>query len=166
MEQKHLFELSSQIGQILTARGLTVCTAESCTGGLLGHVLTGVSGSSAYYVGGVIAYSNAVKETLLGVRSETLLQFGAVSHPTAREMAAGVRERLGGDLGLSTTGIAGPTGGTPEKPVGLVYIGVSTQAQTESFECHFEGSREEVKEGTVNKLLSVLLDHLTQSKNN
>ena len=158
---EHLFELSGQIGKLLTQKGLTVSTAESCSGGLLGHVLTGVSGSSAYYVGGVIAYSNAVKEAQLGVSHETLLQHGAVSHQTAREMAAGVRERLGAAIGLSTTGIAGPTGGTPEKPVGLVYIGISTEKQTQSFECHFSGGREEVKENTVNQVLKNLLEMLT-----
>ncbi|HCU56637.1 MAG TPA: competence protein ComA [Anaerolineaceae bacterium] len=158
---EHLFELSGQIGKLLTQKGLTVSTAESCSGGLLGHVLTGVSGSSAYYVGGVIAYSNAVKEAQLGVSHETLLQHGAVSHQTAREMAAGVRERLGAAIGLSTTGIAGPTGGTPEKPVGLVYIGISTEKQTQSFECHFSGGREEVKENTVNQVLKNLFEMLT-----
>ena len=161
MDQKQLFELSGRIGKILSQKGLTVSTAESCSGGLLGHVLTGVSGSSTYYVGGVIAYSNPVKESQLGVSHDTLMQFGAVSHQTAREMAAGVRERLGAAIGLSTTGIAGPTGGTPEKPVGLVYIGISTQERTESYECHFSGGREDVKESTVNQVLNKLLGALT-----
>lgn len=161
VNQEHLFELSGQIGKLLTEKNLTVSTAESCSGGLLGHVLTGVSGSSAYYVGGVIAYSNAVKEAQLGVSHDTLLHFGAVSHQTACEMAAGVRERLGAAIGLSTTGIAGPTGGTPEKPVGLVYIGISTVEQTQSYECHFSGVREAVKENTVNQILKNLLELLT-----
>lgn len=160
MDQKQLFELAGRIGKILTQKGLTVSTAESCSGGLLGHVLTGVSGSSTYYIGGVIAYSNPVKESQLGVSNDTLMQFGAVSHQTAREMAAGVRERLGAAIGLSTTGIAGPTGGTPEKPVGLVYIGISTPERTESYECHFSGGREDVKESTVNQVLNKLLGAL------
>ncbi|MCB2209671.1 nicotinamide-nucleotide amidohydrolase family protein [bacterium] len=152
-----LIKQSIKVGEALTQAGLTVATAESCTGGLLGHILTSVSGSSAYYAGGVIAYSNAVKEALLGVGHETLLAHGAVSHETAREMAAGARKKLNADIGLSTTGIAGPTGGTAEKPVGLVYIGISTAEETESFECHFDGNREEVKEQTVEKLLGKLI---------
>ena len=161
VNQEHLFELSDQIGKLLTEKNLTVSTAESCSGGLLGHVLTGVSGSSTYYIGGVIAYSNSVKEAQLGVGHDTLVEYGAVSHQTAREMAAGVRERLGAAIGLSTTGIAGPTGGTPEKPVGLVYIGISTEEQTQSYENHFSGDREDVKESTVNQVLKNLLDMLT-----
>ncbi len=131
--QEILFELSMQVGQTLTQRHLTIATAESCTGGLLGHILTGVSGSSGYYLGGVIAYSNPVKEALLGVQHETLLAYGAVSEQTAAEMAAGARQRIGSSIGLSTTGIAGPTGGTPTKPVGLVYFGISMGEKTESF---------------------------------
>jgi PncC family amidohydrolase len=155
-----LFDLSSQLGQLLIAQGLTVSTAESCTGGLLGHILTGVSGSSAYYLGGVIAYSNDVKEALLGVQHSTLVQYGAVSGPTAKQMALGIREKIGADLGLSTTGIAGPTGGTPTKPVGLVYIGISTQDETASYECHFDGTREEIKANTVREILNRLIAHL------
>ena len=160
MDQKQLFELSGRIGKILTQKGLTVSTAESCSGGLLGHVLTGVSGSSTYYIGGVIAYSNPVKESQLGVSHDTLMQFGAVSHQTAREMAVGVRERLGAAIGLSTTGIAGPTGGTPEKPVGLVYIGISTEKETCSFEFHFNGCREEIKINTVKETITNLINIL------
>ena len=163
MNEENLFTLSGQIGKLLTEKELTVSTAESCSGGLLGHILTGVSGSSAYYVGGVIAYSNGVKASSLGVRHETLLEYGAVSHQTAKEMAAGVRERLGAAIGLSTTGIAGPTGGTPEKPVGLVYIGISTEDETHSFECHFTGGREAVKESTVERVLKLLLETLTNT---
>jgi 1,2-diacylglycerol 3-beta-galactosyltransferase len=159
--QEQLFELSRQVGKLLTQQELTVSTAESCSGGLLGHILTGVSGSSAYYLGGVISYSNAVKAASLGVKYETLLKYGAVSHQTAREMASGTRERLGAAIGLSTTGIAGPGGGSPEKPVGLVYIGISTESQTQSFECHFKGGREEVKESTVKQVLQILLETLT-----
>lgn len=161
--QTHLFELSSQVGELLTLKSLTVSTAESCSGGLLGHILTGVSGSSNYYLGGIIAYSNGVKAASLGIRYETLLKYGAVSHETAREMAAGARERLGAAIGLSTTGIAGPAGGTPEKPVGLVYIGISTEYQTQSFECHFTGDREEVKESTVERVLKILLDTIKKA---
>jgi len=159
MEQ-NLLSLSSDIGQLLIENNLTVATGESCTGGLLGHYLTGVSGSSAYFLGGVIAYSNRIKEQMLGVQSQTLLQHGAVSEETACEMAEGIQRKFESDIGLSTTGIAGPTGGTPTKPVGLVWIGISTKTTTQAFECHFKGSRNEVKTGTVKEILTRLLDHL------
>jgi PncC family amidohydrolase len=158
--QEELIELSQRVGRLLSEHNLTIATAESCTGGLLGHILTSVSGSSGYYLGGVIAYSNPVKEAMLGVRHETLLDYGAVSEQTAVQMATGVRERIGSSIGLSTTGIAGPTGGTPTKPVGLVYIGISMGEQTEAFECHFQGGREAVKESTVKTLLEKLLEKL------
>lgn len=158
--QENLIKISEQLGEALTIQGLTIATAESCTGGLLGHLLTSVSGASAYYLGGVIAYSNDVKEALLGVRHETLVAHGAVSEQTAREMAAGTRERIGSDIGISTTGIAGPTGGTPEKPVGLVYIGISTAEVTIAYECHFKGSRENIKEETAHTLLNKVFDFL------
>ncbi len=117
--------IEAEIGALLSDRGLTLATAESCTGGLVAQRITSVSGSSAYYLGGVVAYANEAKEDLLGVRHETLLAHGAVSEETALEMANGARERLGADIGVATTGIAGPTGGTPEKPVGLVYVALS-----------------------------------------
>ena len=157
---ERLITISEQLGQVLITQKVTIATAESCTGGLLGHLLTSVSGSSTYYLGGVIAYSNAVKESMLGVRHETLVAYGAVSEQTAKEMAAGTRERIGSDIGISTTGIAGPTGGTPEKPVGLIYIGISTAEKTVAFECHFKGSREEIKEETARTLLKKVLDAL------
>jgi PncC family amidohydrolase len=114
--------VEQEAGTLLAAQGLTLCTAESCTGGLLAHRITNVPGSSAYYLGGFVTYANETKEALLQVRHETLLTHGAVSEETAREMAQGARLRLGADLGLSVTGIAGPTGGTPEKPVGSTHI--------------------------------------------
>lgn len=109
----------------MRARGLTLAVAESCTGGLLGHRLTNVAGASAYFLGGVLAYANAAKEQLLGVPAAVLAEHGAVSEATARAMARGARALLGADLALSVTGIAGPDGGTPEKPVGLTWIGLS-----------------------------------------
>lgn len=101
-------------------------TAESCTGGLLGHWITEVSGSSAYYVGGVVAYADEAKVRLLGVAPETIRQHGAVSEAVAQAMAQGVRQALATEVGISVTGIAGPTGGTPTKPVGTVFLGIST----------------------------------------
>lgn len=118
-----LLELAQKVGNRLLETGLTVCAAESCTGGLLMSTLTDVPGSSAYALGGVVSYSNQAKMQLVDVQKATLVAHGAVSGPTAREMAIGVKALLGADIGVSVTGIAGPGGGTPEKPVGLVYVG-------------------------------------------
>ena len=117
--------LAQAVGDLLNARGETVAVAESCTGGGLGHTLTAQPGSSTYFMGGVISYDNAVKQSLLGVEADALATEGAVSDSVACQMATGVRSRLGTDWGVSITGIAGPGGGSPEKPVGLVYIGVA-----------------------------------------
>ena len=116
--------LEDAVGRLLIERGLTLATAESCTGGLLGNRITNVAGSSEYYLGGIVSYSDAAKMNLLGVSQETLKEFGAVSEETAQEMALGARRVLQSDVGVSITGIAGPTGGTEDKPVGLVYIAV------------------------------------------
>lgn len=117
--------LEVRVGQRLTKVGKTVGTAESCTGGLIASRLTDISGSSRYVLGGVVVYSNAMKQKLLGVKEATLMQYGAVSEQTASEMALGARELLGVDFALSVTGIAGPGGGTDDKPVGLTYIGIA-----------------------------------------
>ena len=116
--------LEDAVGRLLIERGLTLATAESCTGGLLGNRITNVAGSSEYYLGGIVSYSDSAKMNLLGVSQETLKEFGAVSEETAQEMALGARRVLQSDVGVSITGIAGPTGGTEDKPVGLVYIAV------------------------------------------
>ena len=163
MEQ-NLLSLSAKVGSILFARGYTISTAESCTGGLLSHSLTGIAGSSAYFIGGVVAYSNQIKVQALGVQEQTLIEFGAVSEQTACEMAEGIRNQFNADIGLSTTGIAGPTGGTADKPVGLVWIGISTPGGTQAFECHFEGDRLEVMRKTVKALLTRLLTQLKGSE--
>lgn len=115
-------DLEEIVGDMLSERGYTVATAESCTGGLIGHRLTNVPGSSTYFLGGVISYSNDMKMKTLGVQENTLQEFGAVSKQTATEMAHGARDFFGSDLAIAVTGIAGPGGGTAEKPVGLVYI--------------------------------------------
>ncbi len=117
--------LAVEAGRLLKERGWTLATAESCTGGLIGHWITEVSGSSVYYVGSVVAYADAAKVRLLGVTPEMLQQQGAVSAPVALAMAQGVRAALGVEVGVSVTGIAGPTGATPTKPVGTVFIGIS-----------------------------------------
>jgi nicotinamide-nucleotide amidase len=118
--------MDERIAQALTQRGWTVATAESCTGGLIGDELTNRAGSSEYFMGGIISYDNRVKHSVLGVRETTLRDHGAVSETCALEMARGVRAALGVDVGVSATGVAGPGGGSAEKPVGLVYVGVST----------------------------------------
>jgi nicotinamide-nucleotide amidase len=117
--------MEAVVGQLLAERKLTVATAESCTAGLIAHRLTNVAGSSAYVRGGIVAYANEAKERLLGVRPETLAAHGAVSVETAGEMALGARRVLGADIGVATTGIAGPGGGTPDKPVGTVCFGIA-----------------------------------------
>ena len=125
MGQVHPDALESVIGRLLKQRGLTLAVAESCTGGLVSHRITDVPGSSAYYLGSVTAYANTIKERVLRVRRGTLRRHGAVSEQTALEMARGVRQMLGADIGLAVTGIAGPEGGTPEKPVGLVFVALA-----------------------------------------
>lgn len=138
-------QMEEVVGKKLLESGLTIALAESCTGGLIGHRLTQVSGSSAYLERGVICYSNSSKIDLLGVSRFLLRKYGAVSIPVARAMAEGIRSRSGAGLGLSVTGIAGPTGGTPEKPVGLVYVGLSTPEGVFTKEFRFHGNREMVK---------------------
>jgi nicotinamide-nucleotide amidase len=118
--------LPSITGALLKERQQTVATAESCTGGLVAHYLTGVPGSSDYFRGGIVAYQNEIKENLLGVSGETIDSFGVVSEQTVMAMAAGARTALGADFGIATSGIAGPAGGTPELPVGTVYVGLAT----------------------------------------
>ncbi len=126
--------LEAVTGRLLRERGLTIALAESCTGGLLAERITNVAGSSAYFLGGVVAYANPAKHALLGVPEDLLVRHGAVSEPVARAMAEGARVRFGADLGLATTGISGPAGGSPEKPVGSVCIALATAAGT-----HAEG---------------------------
>jgi len=131
---------------MLQGRGLTLATAESCTGGLIGERITAIAGSSAYYAGGVITYSNAAKTALLGVSEEILEKHGAVSRPVAEAMAAGVMEKLSADIAVSTTGIAGPGGGSQEKPVGLVFIGLARRGKPIiASECRFSGNRKEIR---------------------
>ena len=143
------------LGYLLTMSGKTVAVAESCTGGRVGWRITRVAGSSAYFLGGVIAYSNALKVSLLGVRDATLSAYGAVSEETAREMALGVRSRAGSDYGLAVTGIAGPDGGTPEKPVGLVYVAVAG-SEVRIRRLRFLGGRDAVREHAAQAALELL----------
>ena len=137
--------LEEVVGRILLKSGKSVATAESCTGGLLGKMLTDVPGSSDYYQGGVICYSNRLKINFVGVDRTSLQRFGAVSEEVARQMAFGIRESTGADFGLSVTGIAGPDGGTPEKPVGLVFIGLADDQDVQVRQERFPGSREAIR---------------------
>ena len=123
--------ISSVIGKLLKEQGAMLATAESCTGGLVARRITETSGSSAYFKGGIVAYSNEIKQQLLGVKNETLEQYGAVSEQTAKEMAFGCLNVMGADYAIATTGIAGPTGGSDEKPLGLVYIAVAKRVRSE-----------------------------------
>ena len=150
----------NSISVILMSKNLTVATAESCTGGLIGHLFTNISGSSNYYDRGVISYSNQAKIELLEVPKDLLEEYGAVSEPVAKAMAEGSRNKSNVDIGLSTTGIAGPTGGTIEKPVGLVFIGISTKEKTIVKKFQFKGNRLENKQSTCNAALNMLNDYL------
>ncbi len=157
----YIYGIDTSLGQAvidaLKASGQKIATAESCTGGGIGARLTGISGASEVYDGGVISYANEIKARLLGVKEETLATYGAVSAQTAREMALGVQTLMGADYGISVTGIAGPGGGTPEKPVGLVYIGIASPETVEVKECHFAGDREQIRALTATEALSMAL---------
>ena len=148
------------IGQLLTDKDLTLAVAESCTGGLIGHRVTNVPGSSAYFRGSITAYAYDVKERLLSVSRETLDEYGAVSAPTARQMAVGARRAVDADLGLSATGIAGPGGATREKPVGLVYVGLAAEDEVWVESRVFEGNRLENKVSSAEAALDLLRRYL------
>ena len=154
-------DLAAQLGAILIARGLTICTAESCTGGLIAHRLTDIPGSSAYLLGGIVAYSNAAKQQLLQVQATTLQNHGAVSAETAREMAVGALRIFAADLAVSTTGIAGPGGGTETKPVGLTYIGLAGKNDLLLVERYlWTGDRAANKVASLEAALRLVLAHL------
>jgi PncC family amidohydrolase len=150
------------VGKLLSAQKQTLAVAESCTGGLITHRLTNVPGSSSYLVAGVIAYAYEAKVAALGVSGDTLNQFGAVSEEVARAMARGVREKFSSTLGLAVTGIAGPGGGTPEKPVGLTYLALA-DASGEIVERHvWRGDRVQNKEQSAQAALALLKKYLIE----
>jgi len=148
------------VGQLLRNQKLTIATAESCTGGLLGAALTQEPGSSGFYQGGVVSYSNFLKQRLIGVSEENLLNYGAVSEEVAKEMAEGIRSKAGSDLGISTTGIAGPDGGNEQKPVGLVYVGLATPEGVQVEKIQLYGERESVRQLTVQAALNRVRLHM------
>ena len=148
--------VAANLVALLRAQGLVCATAESCTGGGVGRAITSVPGSSAVFAGGVISYSNAVKREVLGVKPETLASVGAVSAETAAQMADGVRRLLKADLAVSLTGIAGPDGGSDEKPVGLVWFGLATADGVRTEKAIFRGDREEVRDRATVHALGML----------
>jgi PncC family amidohydrolase len=153
-----LVELAARLQAACVRRGLTVATAESCTGGLVAHALTEVRGSSAYVHGGVVAYADAVKISELGVPEATLAAHGAVSAQVAVAMAEGVRRRLGTDLGVGVTGVAGPDGGTRAKPVGLVYVAAAGPGGTEVRRFLWHGDRSANKRDSAHAAIELLLE--------
>ena len=152
--------LEQEVGNLLRQKGLTLGVVESATGGLISHRITNVPGSSDYYKGSVTAYSNEVKIKVIGVKQDTINKYGAVSHQVAEEMAQGGRKILAVDICLADTGIAGPSGATPGKPVGLFYIGLSNRAGTYSQKHNFQGDREQNKLDAAEAALSWLKDYL------
>lgn len=158
--------LEIQVGDYLRQLQATLCTAESCTGGLIANRLTDVAGSSAYFMGGVVSYSNDAKANLLHVRQGTLLAYGAVSEQTASEMALGAKRLFQTDYAISVTGIAGPGGGTSEKPVGLTYIGLAMPDDVVTVERHiWSGDRIQNKQSSAEAALQLLLNAIQERIN-
>ena len=152
-----LQQTAERLAAWLCEHGWLCAVAESCTGGLVGALLTDIPGASLWFAGGVIAYSNDVKRRLLGVDAETLLHHGAVSDPVVRQMAAGACQATGAQAAVSLSGVAGPDGGTPDKPVGTVWIGIAVKGTTAAFLHRFEGNRQAVREQAAAAALNHLL---------
>ena len=152
--------LARELGQTLLARNQRVAAAESCTGGWIAKVLTDVPGSSRWFEGGVVSYSNAVKHALLGVPADLLAAHGAVSEPVVRAMAEGARAKLGPDIAVAVSGVAGPDGGTSEKPVGLVWFAWASRRGTTSEQRTFSGDREAVRRQSVALALQRVLEQV------
>ncbi len=155
-----LVELSRRVQDTMVERGLTLATAESCTGGLVGHVLTESSGSSEFYVGGLISYSNQLKQSELGVEQHVLDQHGAVSAQSGVAMAEGARRRYGADVAVAVTGIAGPVGGSAQKPVGLTYVAVADADGHDVRRHVWSSDRHGNKVRSAEAALTILLDRL------
>jgi len=149
---------AEEVIKFLLEKDLTITTAESCTGGAVAAQLISVAGISKIYKEGFITYSNEAKQKRLGVRVRTLNDFGAVSNEAAFEMAKGVCQKTGADVSIVTTGVAGPDGGTEEKPVGLVYIGCCVKRRTKVVEKHFDGNRQDIREQTVEAAIQLLME--------
>ncbi len=164
MSGKSAEEISRTLGEILRNKHLTISTAESCTGGLIAHYLTMVSGSSSYYKGSVVSYCNEIKMSVLGVNKESIDAHTEVSGEVALEMAEGVSRIMSTDVSVSTTGIAGPTGALPGQPVGTVWIGTHVGGQTSSKGYYFEGDRESVIEQAAFKALEIISKKLEEKE--
>ncbi len=158
--------IETQIGNLLRQRGLKLATAESCTGGLVADRITDIPGSSDYFVGGVVAYAYEAKVALLRVSWDTLRLYGAVSRETVIEMARGVRTVLGADIGISVSGIAGPGGGLPGKPVGTIWTGLSAREGDWARQFAWDGKRRFIKETSAQAALQFLLDYLDKKLEN
>ena len=156
--------LEQEVGNLLRQKRLTLGVIESATGGLISHMITNVPGSSDYYKGSITAYSNEAKIKVVGAKEDTINKYGAVSHQVAEKMALGGRKILAVDICLADTGIAGPSGATPEKPLGLFYIGLSHQTGTYSQKHIFRGNREQNKLNATKTALSWLKEYLTSTK--
>jgi len=156
--------LEQEVGKLLRQKGLTLGVVESATGGLISHLITNVPGSSDYYKGAITAYSNEVKVKIVRVKPDTISKYGAVSYQLAEEMALGGRKILASDICLADTGIAGPTGATPGKPVGLFYIGLSHKTGTFSQKHNFDGNREQNKLAAAKAALGWLKQYLLSLK--
>ena len=155
-----LQEISRRTVECFTRSGKTLGTAESLTAGMIAASLGGISGASAVLMGGIVSYDPRIKHELLQVPQEIIDTVGVVSAPCARQMALGARQALGVDIAVSATGFAGPTGGTPEAPVGTVFVGVSSPAGTRVQECHFTGDRQSVREQSVIAALTLALEEV------
>lgn len=160
MADESLVALAARVGEHCLALAVRVATVESCTGGLIGHTLTEIPGSSAYYLGGFVTYSDDAKRTMVGVPADVLSAHGAVSAQTAMAMATGGRDRTGADLCVSVTGIAGPDGGTSAKPVGLTYVAVADASGAEVRRFVWTGSRAENKRTSAEAALELVLQRL------
>ena len=155
-----ILELAEKLVSRAAERGVTLCAAESCTGGLIGTLITSVSGASEIFYGSAVTYHNSAKENILGVMPLVLKKYGAVSPQCAIEMARGARLLYKTDFSVSVTGIAGPSGGSEEKPVGTVWFGCSSQNGTCSYVCHFDGDRQKIRETSAAEALKILLGRI------
>lgn len=155
--------LPREVGRIISGNGRTVAVAESITGGLVSSLITDVPGASAYFLAGFVVYSNSSKVSVLGVKESTLAEHGAVSEEVAREMARGARERSGADIGASCTGIAGPTGATPGKPIGLVHFAVDDGSRCIAHREVFSGDRQRIKRAAADRLLELIIQAASAS---
>ena len=156
-----LDELAVRVGALSRSAGTTIALAESCTGGLVGHLITEVPGASAYLRGGVVAYSDAAKVSLLDVPLAALQEHGAVSAQVAIAMASGARDRFGADVGVAVTGISGPSGGSAQKPVGLTYVAVADAAGSEVRRFQWQGERSANKVASARATLALLIERLS-----